>query len=70
MNQKDSLKKLCGNPLHNGPFSVGGAQRAVGRHADALRVAEVDQLLLGQVRVTFNLRGSTKRGNFTLLLYY
>lgn len=42
-------------------MSVRGAQRAVGRHTDALRVAVVDQLLLGQVRVAFDLGGRTQR---------
>lgn len=41
----------------NRPRSVRGAQRAVGSHGDAMRVAVVDQLLLGQVRVAFDLRG-------------
>lgn len=38
-----------------GPWSVWGTQGAVGCHRDALRVTVVDQLLLVQVRVAFNL---------------
>lgn len=61
MNKIHPCEQLCGNGLLNWPWPVGGAQRAVGRHGDALRVAVVDQLLLGQVWVAFDLGGCKQR---------
>lgn len=73
MNKRHPIEQLCGNRFLNRPLPVGGAQRAVGRHGDALRVAVVDQLLLGQIWVTFDLgerkqRQKEAHGPETLIL--
>lgn len=58
--RKEKLVLLCSRapqslPEPFSPASLGGAQAGVSRHRDAFRVAEVDQLLLVQVRMTLNL---------------
>lgn len=61
MNKIHPFEQLCGNRLLNWPLPVGGAQWTVGRYGDALRVAVVDQFLLGQVWVAFDLGGHKQR---------
>lgn len=73
MNKRHPIEQLCGNRFLNRPLPVRGAQRAVGRHGDAMRVAVVDQLLLGQIWVAFDLgeckqRQKEAHGPETLIL--
>lgn len=73
MNKRHPIEQMCGNRFLNRPLPVGGAQRAVGRHADVLRPAVVDQLLLGQIWVAFDLgerkqRQKEEHGPETLIL--